>query len=197
MNGPGPSFPITGHPQRLTGYYKYSPQYGDSLRILILLSSNGTVISGSSFVSGDTTLDWAPFNITFPAYVSADSGSILLAAYNAKGNPPAYAPKGNSVLYVDNLNFDNLITSTSSVKIKKNLFSLYPNPASDFVFLKTDLANNSEATLNIYNIIGELARTEKLKSNQEKINIGDLNCGVYMLEIKSKESSEKQKLIIQ
>ena len=196
-DGPGPYFLITGHPESLTGYFKYSPQNNDTMRIIVLLYKNGVAISGNSFISADTTADWTPFTVVFPNYVSADSCSILIAAYNADGHPPVYAPNGNSVLYIDNLNFDNLITSTHSLPNKKTFFNLYPNPTSDFVSLRSSLTNDSEMTLNFYNIIGKLVRSERLKSNQEKINIENLNSGVYILEIKANDRSEKQRLIIQ
>jgi len=51
--------------------------------------------------------------------------------------------------------------------------------------------------LNIYNVIGKLTRSEELQQNQRQINIGDLNDGVYLVEIKSKKWTGKQKLIIQ
>ncbi|NTW33364.1 MAG: T9SS type A sorting domain-containing protein, partial [Bacteroidetes bacterium] len=78
-----------------------------------------------------------------------------------------------------------------------NTFELFPNPASDNVVLKFNNLGNENLQLNIYNIIGVMVRSEALKQKQQKINIGDLNNGVYMVEIKSKEWSGKQKLIIQ
>ncbi len=76
-------------------------------------------------------------------------------------------------------------------------FQLYPNPASDFAVLKIDNQNNTELTLNIYSVVGELIRSEKLLQNQRQINLHDLGIGIYMVEIKSKDWSKKQKLIIQ
>ena len=196
-NGPMPSFPIIGHPTSLTGYYKYAPLNGDTMRILILLYYNGTQVSGNEFISTDSIANWTSFNIPFPSYASADSGSILLASYNANGYPPQFIPHGNSVLYIDNLNFNDLINSVTEQAVKNNLFNLYPNPAFDIVTLNIDHTNNSDMTLNVYNLIGESVRSEKLNQVQQKINLGDLNNGIYMVEIKTNEWVEKQKLIIQ
>jgi len=98
---------------------------------------------------------------------------------------------------VDNLNFDNLITSVQEQPAKKTLFNLYPNPASDIVTLNIDNTINADFTLNIYNVTGELVSSETLRQNQQQINISDLSNGIYMVEIKSKEWNGKQKLIIQ
>ena len=80
---------------------------------------------------------------------------------------------------------------------KQKELSIYPNPASDFITLNTENINNENRTLTIYNIVGELVRSETLSQNQQKINVEDLNNGIYMLEIKSEHGYEKQKLIIQ
>jgi len=92
--------------------------------------------------------------------------------------------------------FINTLTYVNDIQIACN-FSLYPNPATDVVTLNIDNASNADLTLNIYNIIGTLIKTEMLKQNQPQINIEDLSNGIYMVEIKSKKWSEKQKLIIQ
>ena len=78
-----------------------------------------------------------------------------------------------------------------------DLFSIYPNPATDIVTLNVDNVNNADFTLNIYNVIGKLVRSELLKQNQQQINVGDLSNGTYMIEINSKELIERQKLTIQ
>ena len=77
-----------------------------------------------------------------------------------------------------------------------DLFSIYPNPASDFVTLNID-KGNTDFTMNIYNVIGTLVKSETLKQNHRQINIGDLGNGVYMVTIKSKDLTENQRLIIQ
>ena len=51
--------------------------------------------------------------------------------------------------------------------------------------------------INIYDNTGEMVRLEILKQNKQQINIGALGNGIYLVEIKSKEWAEKQKLIIQ
>jgi hypothetical protein len=87
---------------------------------------------------------------------------------------------------------------TTGINESRNvLFNLYPNPASDIVTLNINNSNIADFEIKIYNIMGYLVRSESLKQNQQKINVGDLNNGIYMIEIKSKEWSEKQKLIIQ
>lgn len=121
--------------------------------------------------------------------------TILISAFYPRY--PTHGPKGNSSLKVNNLNFDMLITSVSEQTSDNKAFSLYPNPAVDYFSLSFDIKDGTDLTLNIYNVIGELIRTEKLQQNQQQINIEDLNNGIYVFEIKSDGWSERQKLIIQ
>lgn len=75
--------------------------------------------------------------------------------------------------------------------------SVYPNPASEMFTLNIIRSSNEALTLNIYNVIGVLVKSEMLKQNNRQINVGELSNGIYMVEIKTKEWTEKQKLIIQ
>lgn len=189
---PHPVFQLTGHPNSFTGYYKYAPLNGDTMCIGAALYLNGNIIASAMLSTNASVSNWTSFNIPFSTYTTADSCHIFLAAYYAH---PGSHPLGNSILYVDNINFDNLITSVSEQTSENTTFSLYPNPASDIVTLNIGNTNNADLSLNIYNVIGNLVKSEIL--NQNQINIGDLTNGIYMIEIKSKEWTEKQKLIIQ
>lgn len=191
----GAVFPITGHPTSFCGYYKYIPQNNDTLSILLLLYYNGNSVAEADLGGTTAVPSWTSFNIPLTTYTIADSASITIGAYNV--NSYSGMPHGNSVLYVDNLSFDNLITSISEPTSENITFSLYPNPASDIVTLNIDNMNNTDLTLNIYNVTGTLVKSEMLKQNQQQINTGNLNNGIYMIEIKSEEWTEKQKLIIQ
>jgi hypothetical protein len=191
----GASFPITGHPNSFCGYYKFIPQNNDTMTIACGLYLNGVMVAYATLNTTNTVSNWTSFTIPFSSYTTADSASIGLGAFYSLGTMPIV--QGNSVLFVDNLSFDNLITSVTEQTSKNKAFSLYPNPASEIVTLNIDNTNNAELTLSIYNVIGTLVKSEKLKQNQQQFNVGDLETGIYMVVIKSKEWTEKQKLIIQ
>lgn len=193
-----PAFPIIGHPTSLCGYYRCFPQNNDTIQIGLMLFNNGVWIAGAEFLCTQTVSNWTSFNIPISAYTTSDSATITVAAfYNDTTCGFPHGPFGNSVLYVDNLNFDNLITSVSEQTSENDAFVLFPNPASDIVTLSLTNPNNADLTLSIYNVIGTLVKSETLKQNNRQINIGDLRNGIYLVEIKSKEWSGKQKLIIQ
>ncbi len=190
-----PAFPISGHPNSLNGYYKYNSVNDDSLWIYIVLFDNGLEVFSESFRTMVSTASWTPFTINFPTYTSADSGFIMTGAFYPDG-PTASGPKGNSVLYVDNLSFDNLITPVAELPLKESSITIYPNPASEKIFLNINNSNGQDVKVNIYSLAGSLVRAEAIRQNSCQLDLGDLENGIYLVEIKSKDSEQKQKLII-
>ena len=194
-----PLFPVTGHPIALCGYYKFLPENNDTMNIGVHFYYNGAEITSANYKNAVAASNWTSFKVYVDdtLYSNVDSARVSFEACNEPKNGIG-GPLGNSVLYIDNLSFDNLLsTSIPEKNAKKPLFSLYPNPAYDIVNLNFDPTNKAEMTLTIYNIIGELIRSESIAQNQVQIKTGDLDNGIYMVEIKTKEWSEKQKLIIQ
>lgn len=197
-NGCLPSFAVTGHPTQLCGYYKCFPANNDTIQIGLMLFKNGVWVAGAELTSTDTVAGWTSFCIPISAYSSADSATITVAAfYNDTTCAMPYGPYGNSVLYVDNLSFDNLLSSVPENTARKLAFNLYPNPAADFVTLHTQLTQNEELSLFLYNTVGDLVKSETLKHNTQKINLQDLGDGIYLLLIQSKNFIESKRLIIQ
>ncbi len=189
-----PAFPIIGNPTSLCGYYQYNSMNNDSMFIRIVFFENSIMLGYNTFITGITTSAWTSFTLPL-TYPAADSATLYISAYYPSSQFDS--PKGNSVLYVDNLSFDNLITSVSEQSFKNITFSLFPNPAYDIVNIEIDKTNKVDLTLNIYNVVGTLVKSEIIKQSQRQINVGDLSNGIYMVEIKSEEWTEKQKLLIQ
>lgn len=86
-------------------------------------------------------------------------------------------------------------TSVSEIGNGNYVFNLYPNPATDIITL--DIHSKENMVFCIYNIFGALVKSGMAKQNQNQIDTRDLSNGIYIVEIKSKEWTEKQKLIIQ
>ena len=78
-----------------------------------------------------------------------------------------------------------------------NSFTLYPNPANQYITLQTNnLQPNSQLT--IYNNIGQkVLNTQLTTATEQNIDITTLASGIYYVEIKTEsETIKKQKLII-
>ena len=88
----------------------------------------------------------------------------------------------------------HLRPTTDIADNNKNAFEIFPNPATDFVFI--DLPNNllNETTYLIYSISGILIRKELL--TEKEINISNLSKGIYIFQIKNANSNCYKKLVI-
>ncbi len=104
------------------------------------------------------------------------------------------------VTIINNQNTDEVITrnfrvnvnQTSKNKSFQNIFSVYPNPVSTTLFVKTNSQNVSYTEL--FNINGQLISTQ----SENKINVESLTPGVYLIKIHTIEGhSEFHKFIKQ
>lgn len=191
-----PSFAISGHPGSLCGYYKCFPLDGDTMQIGLELFSHGVWVGGCQLLQVDTVAAWTSFSIPIPAYATADSATITVAAfYNDTTCGMPAGPFGNSVMYVDNLSFDNLITSISETGSTAAGLTIYLNPASDMITVRYDGANAGAATMDIYSVTGALVRSQKLTARQ--IDVSDLDSGVYIVSCHAGSHVSYQKLLMQ
>ncbi len=66
-------------------------------------------------------------------------------------------------------------------------FKVYPNPATDYIILPQ---NNSAQQAAIYNIAGQQIRLIDLQNGTERINISDLNRGLYLVQFLDKNKKK-------
>jgi len=77
-----------------------------------------------------------------------------------------------------------------------NHFSVYPNPASDNVYINTDQTWNN-VRLTLTDITGKAARTAFFPAgNKLNLSVLDLESGIYILNISTTERKESIKIII-
>jgi hypothetical protein len=188
-----PSFPVTGHPSKLCGYYKCFPVNGDTIQLGIELFKNGVWIAGGELTTTDTVANWTSFTIPISAYTEADSANVTIAAfYNDTTCGFPHGPYGNSVLYIDNISFDNLITSTVNTSANVKEVSVYPNPAGNAIQVT---GVQGKVTLKLLDVNGRLLFTKEVTAN-ETVPVSFLPNGLYMATIKSNDVAVTQKFII-
>lgn len=90
----------------------------------------------------------------------------------------------------------NGIITAVEEKLFQKKFTLYPNPAKDYVSLNIDTSSDKNLEINIYNILGGKVKSEMLKENYQKINVEDLSNGIYIVSVKSDELTINQRLLI-
>lgn len=77
---------------------------------------------------------------------------------------------------------------------------LYPNPATDNVTVAFAATESANATLSIYNLMGQQVYAESIVVNEGnnlmRVNTTSLQAGVYMVNIKTNQGTSTQKLIV-
>jgi PKD repeat protein len=187
-------------------YAQRFPQYTDSLIIsvstdcginwtrLLALGEDGngtfaTVLPTTQDFIPTTPEEWCG-SIGNPACVSLD-----LSAYTGLSNVKvcfeSFNGFGNNIL-IDNIQIEGEISVIHEKK--PELFSVYPNPVNDIVYLKTALQGPYHVSL--CDLSGKVLREfSGLTGEIVPMNLGNLNKGVYMVRIKAKGYSEVHKII--
>ena len=77
---------------------------------------------------------------------------------------------------------------------------LYPNPATEFVYLNFNSATEGSVNIHIVNSIGQLVKQHPVKTikgnNQFKIQVADIRPGMYILRINKEELNMIRKFVI-
>lgn len=76
-----------------------------------------------------------------------------------------------------------------------NSFKMYPNPASQQVTLTA--SNGVLNTVAVYDVTGKVVIAQNVNAITTQINVASLPKGIYMVEVKSTEGVEVEKLIIE
>ena len=65
--------------------------------------------------------------------------------------------------------------------------SIYPNPSTGSINIKIDQVNHNTIQLNVYNLSGKLIHAETIQnkhnSTETKLNLTDVEKGLYLLEL--------------
>lgn len=89
--------------------------------------------------------------------------------------------------------YSDVALSTS--QFNKESFSFYPNPSEGFIEINLNNSFTKSTTLEIYNNIGILQKTEKLTTTTSRIDINNLASGIYFLKITTENGTSVKKFI--
>ena len=86
---------------------------------------------------------------------------------------------------------------TSIVENSKSAgFTLAPNPAKEFVCIKSDV-RNTNSNFEISNVQGKIVKSGILNSSLQNIYLNDLNHGLYFVKIQNENGQSISKLIVE
>jgi parallel beta-helix repeat protein len=142
----------------------------------------------NNIIFGVSTSDFAGgYTIADPLFIDMNNNNVRLqstspAIDNALANvAPTTDFYGNSRTTPDIGAVEYISSSLNTNENLKNTekFSVFPNPTKDGEIHV--LHSEKEGNLYIYNTLGQFIKEIKLKANETKINISDLENGIYLL----------------
>jgi hypothetical protein len=101
------------------------------------------------------------------------------------------SPATNGVIMYDGENSTNGISNNPVVG---NDYNLYPNPASEFVTIKT--SENADYSITLYNVAGQAILENTFSGNEYRVNLENIPQGYYIMKITSSNASSTEKLIV-
>ena len=144
-------------------------------------SDGGTVSGSGTYTYGATVYAIAVPNANYIFKNWTDeNGSIITS------NPQYVFEATQNTNLTANFEYTDAIT-----EIDEDSFTIYPNPASDFITIET--LNALESDVVIYDLTGKIIIRKFLHSGDNKIDVKNINSGIYVISI----NGLKSKLIIQ
>jgi hypothetical protein len=157
-----------------------TPSVGNPAQYIINPSGTNPNVSFQLFVNGvpNALVGAAPFLFTFP---SIGNYNVCLKATNSIGTCSDSTCKTIAIAGIE------------TIKSKERI-ELHPNPANDFISIDN---LKEKVSVKIFNAIGQLVKEEILSSNANKMNVKELQAGLYLVAIKSSSTSKIIRLVVQ
>lgn len=132
---------------------------------------------------------WYPVQINFSSDASVNNNANFVIRMMLAGPNSHEQTSGNA-------RFDNFATFGTSINTgvasinAQNSYSVYPNPAVDFVNVISN-RYTGDKVITVYNAVGQIISTTESKDLQTTINTSSLNAGIYFVEIKEVSTGNK------
>ncbi|MGZ4037004.1 MAG: choice-of-anchor J domain-containing protein, partial [Bacteroidia bacterium] len=128
-----------------------------------------------------------------PAPTSGEWRQETISLTNSWGSNPvrfkfSFTSGGGNNIFIDDINISSAVSTGIQNETFVNNVSIYPNPASDQLFIRYDMqGSGTSADVEIRDVTGRLCAVQKNEAlstgTGTSINIGGLSNGVYMLSL--------------
>ncbi len=162
-----------------TGNWYMAPNHADSSDVTFTFNTNQTFSTNFMGFDANLTMDVNDFT----GYVKED-------ITNANGTT-----FGTTQVYLWKVTPTS--TNRSNISDVKPIFSVFPNPASEKVFVLAP-KNIQNFQVSILDITGKIIKSDNFdNTNNRSIDVSELTKGVYMVKLQNGDHLEVHKLIIQ
>ncbi|SEF99449.1 Por secretion system C-terminal sorting domain-containing protein [Halpernia humi] len=166
-------------------------KYGEAIFAWIDFNRDGNFDASEQIMASSLDL-FTPVQGTFSVPANAYTGNGLLRMRVILTDNAVQATACSAFSYGEVEDYNVKISPTLAVNesTKNNAIEVYPNPTSNIL----NITNNSEnASYSVYNVIGQMVAKGKVVDH--KVNVSNLEKGVYIISIDNKNTTEKVKFI--
>lgn len=102
-----------------------------------------------------------------------------------------------TLIFMHNTGFTDIFNTTSVKPIHDFRVKMYPNPATDRVYIEQSEFIGIESLVSIYDITGKLKYNEKMQfdNNRIEINVQNFTKGIYFIELRTNNYQNMLKLL--
>ncbi len=97
---------------------------------------------------------------------------------------------GWEIEWIDNVNINEANAGFGSINV-------YPNPANSLLHINVNTINGENATLTLYNVLGEQVAVTTTNNSRATINVSNMAKGMYLLKINTSNGTTTRKVTIQ
>ena len=203
----GESYFVQSAEQTVSGSYYDTLQTVSSCDSIIItnLSINArnyvNIGNDTTVFQNDTLIIKADGEYAEYLWNTGDTDDNIMLTNNSIGNFEYYVivTDINECSNSDTITISVVISSSTTNLFENRKISVYPNPANNLLYIQADGDINSRLRVSIFNELGMLLHTielENLLENENhKIDISNLNSGVYLLRLNNSESIKIHKII--
>ena len=154
-----------------------------------------------------------PSNWFYPAVTEWDSANIDLGAFDGESAVMIEfkgTSGGGNNLYFDDIQISNTVDLsnpyvysgiTESEKALFEAVELFPNPASNFTFVRLEMSESADVKVEVRNMLGQMVKVVSdgvlnVGIHRLSINTVDFNEGLYYLNIYSEEGNITKKFVV-
>jgi len=114
-------------------------------------------------------------------HATNDGGCLMIGTKHDYINTP-----GVNQLYVLKVDSDGEITNTTTIPLQTNTFSIYPNPATDYMVLEFEenIILPENAIFEIYDLLGRKMLEQKINNEITNIDVRSFGAATYVVVVK-------------
>lgn len=207
LRTPKYNFSLVSHPL-LTferAYARYSSVNNDTLAILV--STDCGVTFNQVYLKGNTALATAPdltSTMFVPTATQWKKDTVDLLAYAGQNNVMiSFQNRGfyGQAVYIDNINIQNLLTTSLYDSETKSGINVYPNPSTGLITIDLSATTKDSYLLEIFNSIGQKVHSEQLTdvsgNIKKEVNLSNYGKGIYILNFTTHKKTNSMKIIVE